>query len=367
MKNNSKIVVLGAMTVTSIVLAALLFITAFRGVYTGLDEPGTTTEISATESLTVSSLPLETIVKPTEEMTTENITKSGDDDTKAELNVQFRGDKLYSGGQATKDEFTVTLVKGDGASEEIVDYDCPKLNSDYRLSEGENVFTFSYRGLTASISVNAVNIRSMQYAPSYVLKTSDMNSEIEKAVKLESGLITYEEAFKDVSFSGDSQIKALATNKLFTMDKITAEIGVSYDYLSDNFDTVVKKAQGTKVLILHYGINTLNASQADRQKRINQYHDLIVRLIGALPDVRIIVSGVFPVSRSIYSEQERYAYINDYDFSLLEMCMELGIEYYSNNEYIENHQEVFGSDGLHLTKEFYTNYWLKDLIITMGL
>lgn len=49
------------------------------------------------------------------------------------------------------------------------------------------------------------------------------------------------------------------------------------------------------------------------------------------------------------------------------MCMEIGVEYLSDNAYMMEHQDVFGSDGLHLTKEFYTGYWLKNLVTTMGL
>ena len=45
----------------------------------------------------------------------------------------------------------------------------------------------------------------------------------------------------------------------------------------------------------------------------------------------------------------------------------LDIEYYSNNQYISGHQELFSADGLHLTPGFYKDYWLKDLILTMGL
>ena len=283
------------------------------------------------------------------------------------ISAKFIGDELYAGGQAVSGDFQVELVHDDGTSYELTEYTCDMFDEGKRLDAGSNNFTFGYGTLTTTITVDAVNPKDYVYPPSYVLNKVDNLAAAEKVAELENGTLSYEDVFSEVVFTGDSQIKALATNGIFTMDRIVAEVGESYDYLEANFDSVVNMALGSDVLVIHYGINTLNASADDRAQRIEQYKDLLLRLKEKLPHVRIIVSGVFPVSDTILSSQERYAYIEEYDFMILEMCMEIGVEYLSDNEYMVQHQEVFSKDGIHLTKEFYTEYWLKNLILTMGI
>ena len=283
------------------------------------------------------------------------------------LKVQYTGGELYAGGQAVEDYFIVEVVDGDGNSQRVTDYESVILDDSFRLSEGENTIEFTYDGMTASVAVSAVNIRNLPYPPNYVLKAVDDAAAQQKIDMLNDGTLSYAEAFSNMSFTGDSQIKALATNGIISMDYIVAENGESYDFFSANMDRVMSQAAGKDAVIVHYGINTLSTSAEDRTARINQYKELLLRLKNAYPDTRVIVSGVFPVCYTIFSTQARFEYINDYDFQLCEMCMEIGVEYLSDNAYMMEHQELFSSDGLHLSKQFYMDYWLKNIVTTMGL
>lgn len=285
----------------------------------------------------------------------------------AKLTARYIGDELYAGGQAIADDFLVEVVYENGDTEEVNDFDSVILQDDFRLAEGENTIEFSYNGLTAAVDVNAVNIRTLPYPPDYVLKAVDAEEAQQKVDMLNNGTLSFADAFSNMSFTGDSQIKALATNGIISMDYIVAENGESYDYFNANMDRVLAQAAGKDAVIVHYGINTLSTSAEDRTARINQYKELLLRVKNTYPDTRVIVSGVFPVCYTIFATQERFEYINDYDFQLCEMCMEIGVEYLSDNAYMMEHQELFGSDGLHLTKEFYTDYWLKNIVTTMGL
>lgn len=283
------------------------------------------------------------------------------------LSVEYTGGTVYAGGQAIAGNFNVKLTTDDGFEKIINDYECAQLAPEYRMTEGDNVFEFRYGEQTASITLEAVSVRAFPYPPSYILRKVDLGSTQEKVNQIDSGAISYEQAFSNVAFTGDSQIKALAVDRILSMNRIVAENGESYDYLAAHFDEVVSKALGTEALIVHYGINTLSTSADERQKRINQYRELLIRLKEALPGTRIIVSGVFPVHYSIFGNQDRFVYIIEYDYALLEMCMAIGVEYLSDNAYMMEHQELFSQDGLHLCPEFYSQYWLKNIILTMGL
>ncbi|MCM1307952.1 MAG: hypothetical protein NC223_05070 [Butyrivibrio sp.] len=294
-------------------------------------------------------------------------TNGGDVPSEDVLSVEYVGGTVYAGGQAVAANFNVKLTSNDGFERSVGDYECAQLAPEYRLSEGDNVFEFKYGGQTASITLEAVSVRTFPYPPSYILRKVDLGAVQERIDLIDSGALSYEQAFANIAFTGDSQIKALAVDRILSMNRIVAENGESYDYLAAHFDEVVSKALGTEALIVHYGINTLSTSADERQKRINQYRELLVRLKEALPGTRIIVSGVFPVHYSIFGNQDRFVYIIEYDYALLEMCMAIGAEYLSDNAYMMEHQELFSQDGLHLRPEFYSQYWLKNIILTMGL
>ena len=94
------------------------------------------------------------------------------------------------------------------------------------------------------------------------------------------------------------------------------------------------------------------------------YTDIIEELQAALPDTRIIVSGIFPVDRDI-AKAKRFGKIDEYNKSLKEMCRKLKVEYMDSSSVLKAHPECYGSDGIHLSKAFYEKYWLRFIIKEM--
>lgn len=339
------IIVLAGISVVLLASLVLLYMVLFTKVFFDKDKP------------TVGNQGI--VERPTTEIV--------DDSDIVELRVRYEGGELYAGGNVIADDFIVEAVNKDGSVKHIKNYESAMISEDYRLKEGSNTLVFYYGSKSAVITLEAINVRnSYIFAPTYILHKGNGNSE-DTVKQIEEGIITYKDALSQVAFTGDSQIKALETYRLLDVNTVEALVGASADYLEQNFSTVVTKAYGKDALIVHYGINSLSVSENERNRRIEQYRGLLLRLKEELPETRIIVSGVFPVSDRIYYNKGSFAYINQYNFDLLDMCMEIGVEYYSNNEYMTNHQEVFSADGLHLEYKFYNEYWLKDLITTLKL
>lgn len=293
----------------------------------------------------------------------------GPDFKPAEIVATYIGDQAFAGGRVTSDKFVVRLKDEDGKEYELLNYKCSMLdNENYRLGEGSNTFVFYYNDLSTTVTIEAVNPENYGvYAPSYVLYTANRKNALDKIEAVESGKMTFAEATSNIVFTGDSQIAALRSYRLLDANTVEALVGATADYLEEKFDAVVTKAYGKQALVVHYGINSLSSSAQEREYRISQYRELLLRLKNELPGTRIIVSGVFPVSNTIQFSKPSFGYINNYDFELLKMCMEIDVEYYSNNEYMVAHQEYFSDDGLHLKPSFYSEYWLKDLMMTMGI
>lgn len=283
------------------------------------------------------------------------------------MTVEYTGGTLYAGGQVHPEDFIVKVIYGDGTEQIVTGYNSDILDKNFRLQKGSNSIIFKYGKLSAIVTVVAVDANTLQYPPSYVTVNVDENKVHDIINALDSGETDYEQVFSKVAFTGDSQIKALSSYGILPSNSVVAKVGESFDYFNENFDNVVAMCQDKDVLVVHYGINTLSIHKETRMEQIALYRSILVRLQAALPNVRIIVSGIFPVATNVYFNQQRFSYIIDFDREILKMCMELGIDYLSDNQYMEANQHVFSEDGLHLTREFYTDYWLKNIISTMGI
>ncbi len=283
------------------------------------------------------------------------------------ISVEYQGGALYAKGQAVADNFVVYESYSDGTVRVTTDYDCPELEKDYRLEEGFTTFHFSKGEALAEVTLSVINIRKLPYAPNYLTVRVDEWKGEATAEAINSGATKISDYFENVAFTGDSQIRGLNTYAVLPETRVVAKNGVSYEYLSANFENIVTVALGCKALVVHYGINSLSTNAAVRNQNIEQYKDLLTRLKQRLPGTRIIVSGLFPVASRIFSSQDRFAYISEYNYQLCEMCMEIGVDFVNDSQYMNLNPGVFSSDGLHQTKAFYTNYWLMNLITTMGV
>ena len=283
------------------------------------------------------------------------------------ITVTYNGREVYAGGQVRPEDFTVMLNFKDGSSVEITEYESIIQTDTFRLIKGNNTIAFYYEGLWANATVYAKDVSTLRYPPSYVINAVDEAKANQKISLIESGAISYQKALENVAFTGDSQIKALTANGILAEGQVLAKVGESLNYMEENISKIIAMSYGKEALVVHYGINSLRISEEGRAEDVERYKGLLLRIKEALPETRIIVSGLFPVSDGIFFTQTRFAYINDYNNALFAMCCEIGVDYLSDNEYIASHQEYFLGDGLHLKKSFYTEYWLKNLIKTMGV
>ena len=120
------------------------------------------------------------------------------------------------------------------------------------------------------------------------------------------------------------------------------------------------------MLIIHYGINMISGNQQSLDSFIKTYTGHIKTLKKQLPDTRIIISLLFPVKRSV-AKAPRFAYVDKYNKALIKMCKALKVEYLDSSSVLKAHPECYGGDGIHLSKVFYAQYWLKFIIKEKGI
>lgn len=179
---------------------------------------------------------------------------------------------------------------------------------------------------------------------------------------LDSGKTTYRKVFKNVYIVGDSLMNGLEAYNILNSNHLITQVSASLYHLDGNVRKIIKI--NPPVLILHYGVNMIATDKKYLNNYIAMYTGIIEELQAALPDTRIIVSGIFPVDRDI-AKAKRFGKIDEYNKSLKEMCRKLKVEYMDSSSVLKAHPECYGSDGIHLSKAFYEKYWLRFIIKEM--
>lgn len=182
-----------------------------------------------------------------------------------------------------------------------------------------------------------------------------LREEIEKQKELlQKGEISYRQIFSNVYFAGDSLMNGLEVYGILNPNHLVTKVSASLSHLEENFDLIT--SMRPPVLILHYGLNMLGTQQAHVDSFIRQYNKDITELKKRLPNTRIIVSLIFPVDTS-RATAARFKYIGKYNEGLMKMCKEQNIEYLDSAKIVNAHKDCYSKDGIHMSKQFYTN-WL---------
>ncbi len=181
---------------------------------------------------------------------------------------------------------------------------------------------------------------------------------------IDSGKLSYRKLFKDVYIVGDSLMNGLEIYDILNSNNLITQVSASLHHLSDNIDKIV--GMNPPVLILHYGVNMIGTTKAHQTSFISNYSKLIKQLKKSLPDTRIIVSGLFPVDTSV-AVAPRFKNIAKYNKALKAMCKDLKVEFLDSSPVLKSHPECYGVDGIHLSKTFYSKYWLRFIVKEMGI
>lgn len=177
--------------------------------------------------------------------------------------------------------------------------------------------------------------------------------------ELDNGELTFRKLFKNVYIMGDSLMNGLETYNILNGNNLITQVSASLYHLKDNISKIVR--MNPEILILHYGLNNLEAGSHQPAKFIKFYTEIITELKEKLPDTRIIVSSIFPVDKS-KAGASRFERIDDYNNAMKEMCSQLSVEYLDNTPVFTQAEKYYATDGIHLSREFYEKYWLRSIV-----
>lgn len=180
--------------------------------------------------------------------------------------------------------------------------------------------------------------------------------------QLDNGVITYRQLFSDTYIVGDSLMHGLNMYRILDSSKMITMVSASLYHLDDNIGNII--ASNPERLVLHYGINNLINSESGLNSFITMYERILKNLKASLPDTEIYVSSIFSVSVSVAYQ---FPWIDRYNSALFELTSELGVNFVDNSECLPADGSYYGSDGIHVTKDFYTQVWLPHLFYSINM
>ena len=95
----------------------------------------------------------------------------------------------------------------------------------------------------------------------------------------------------------------------------------------------------------------IKAASGDAGIFVIAYRRVLDELKEKLPDTKIYVNSILPVTQEVIDEDELYENISDYNKKLMELCEEEGVTFIDNGSLVKD--EYYTEDGIHMTSDYY--------------
>ena len=174
----------------------------------------------------------------------------------------------------------------------------------------------------------------------------------------------YKVIYDQSLFVGDSVITGVSGYGFIDEGHVLAEVGVSVDHFKTVRDQII--AYNPEYVIIRYGLNEIGTTQGDLDWFISVYRENIKILKASLPETKIIVCAITPVTDVAITAQPRMVYIDSYNNALRKMAIEEEVGYTDSANVFHEHLDLYGKDGMHIQKPMYS-LWLADMVDRMGI
>lgn len=171
----------------------------------------------------------------------------------------------------------------------------------------------------------------------------------------------YKDYFKDDLFIGDSITEELKYYKFLFDDNVFSKIGLNTDTLrkllpNENFNIVPKN------IYLMMGLND-SVFVKSEEKFKQRYEAMLSALQEKFPNSTIYLQGIFPVSKALDTKEDarvNNTKINSFNKVVKSIASERGLTYLDFSYLLDENQDYFEPDGLHLKSSFH-KVWLNEV------
>ncbi|MGZ9644331.1 GDSL-type esterase/lipase family protein [Bacillus thuringiensis] len=169
----------------------------------------------------------------------------------------------------------------------------------------------------------------------------------------------YKSTFKESLFFGDSMIEAISHYEILDEKNVLGSAGGATMFALDEVENVVKRKP--EHIFMNFGSNDLLVSMDLEGKPIenpikfstDNYSKLIRKIREKLPNVKIHLLSVTPVTDEGVQKEPRYKNINEYNVKLKELAKAENVEYIDLSSIFENNKNLHDQDGVHFKVDYY--------------
>ncbi|QBD77431.1 lipase [Ktedonosporobacter rubrisoli] len=165
--------------------------------------------------------------------------------------------------------------------------------------------------------------------------------------------------FKNSVFLGDSITEGFTKNEILPKECVIAGAGATAGFTYDEIGGLAAKKPDHVFIML--GSDDMLWPKGD--PKVLFEHDmtkLINKIKEEVPNTKIYLESITPVTQEALKEEPRYKNIDDYNKLLQELADKLSVNYVDIGAVAKKHPDLFAEDGIHFKKEFYP-LWLEEL------
>lgn len=165
--------------------------------------------------------------------------------------------------------------------------------------------------------------------------------------------------FENSVFMGDSITEGFVFNEILPRESVIAGAGTTAGFIYEDLGTLVKK-KPDNVFIMLGSIDILMPVDDPKELFRNDLTKLIKKITEELPDCKLYLQSITPVTNDALKEEPRYEGIEEYNEIVKEVADNLSVNYVDITELVQENPDLYAEDGIHFKKEFY-QLWLKKL------
>ena len=204
---------------------------------------------------------------------------------------------------------------------------------------------------------NTTPVEKPSENPSVTINTSYVQDEFSiDDITLEETKIIFNE--KHAMAVGDSMAEGLDCYGVLNKENVVWHRGRRIDTMSADLEKV--KAYNPSFLFLAYGANDIKSWTSNVDGWIAKYREAIMKIQSELPNTKIIVNSVLPVSDYAVANDPSFTYQPMYNDALKNLAKELGIQFLENGVYLADRVNSFSADGVHPKVPFFQS-WGKNM------
>lgn len=182
----------------------------------------------------------------------------------------------------------------------------------------------------------------------------------ERKAALESGDLDVWAQFSDIAIMGDSRAVGFYSYELVDQSRVFASAGATIRDIEQYTDQLENLNPSS--IIFCYGLNDVSIGFWDNvEDYIAEQDQIIANLQKALPNTTIYVNSIIPATDPAFDRSEKWRDIPDWNDAIRQHCEEASIPYIDITDAVEEHNDLYDVDGIHMQKAFY-EYWAIDMI-----